>query len=789
MELTNNSETGYKLNPLIFSSCRNSLPQIVNVPHLSCGRKSEICRYINFIKKSNSTKRCFQRLPPSIRRRSMSYNIYRAPRRIRSTLSCEMMKAPPRISRHKKKDRKKLPWIKRNILLRAINRENFFGTESFPFKTRNKEELSIFFRNNEERVLELPFNQFKWMESHLYHSKRFHMCDAFGYKLPIHSTSKRNRKIYRALKHGFVVHDSSYLQIFELRGAQEDISLLFKLCKFDVNFLLNPEYLNCNFRGGGFSFKLNESYLDNMSLSELHTMQINTYTWTRVAPIEFLWTPKCKNCNSDQSLWVWIHPISSHEQFFYWEKCIKLFELRINIYLVEDINRFEFLGPKSLDFIEQFRSNGSSQVEIIDIKQDFINNIDLNFPMTYLSNKLSNEYARINNKCTSIFKESCNCSFFCVKYRDKIREIFNSAKNPMKNKNANHKYYSSFISTQNVRSRKRNIRTILSKITERNENKIHQNNSNTIKKETPIKKLVTSKILIIFHQGANIGFDLIFPRGLNSSLLLRYLHSHSAQIIGIGERRKLLTQLGTPMFPFDFIETQSYQKLLISSPIYTKSKDYLNEISNEVISISNFIKTPPSKRINYLFNKIEFPFLINWEKISNESSEVNSTFQRNYFVLNQIVSAQSTTSDKYKDVKNYNVFVNRIGYRGTEKERDCISLFLSVPEMKTRVLLLVKITSTHEIKQKTHIYMCEKDDIEEIKRKNYLVEIPNKHGKVSIKGNSNNQLGYLKDSNSSFSTRRKLVGVVTSGGYSMSMRKGIGIGYISYASFHKSHTV
>lgn len=790
MEIMNSLGIEYKSNPLIFSSNQDSLPQIVNVPHLSCGRKDEICRYVNFIKKSNSTKRCFQRLPPSIRRRSMSYNLYRAPRRIRSTLSNEMIKAPPRISKHRKKGRKKLPWVKRNLLYRAINRENFFGTETLPLKTRNKSELSIYFRNNESKNIKLPFNQFKWMESHIYHSKRFQMCDAFGYKLPLHSTSKRNRKIYRALKHGFVVHDSSYLQIFELKGTREDISILFRLCNFNVEFLFNFEYLNCNSRGGGFLFKLEENELDKISFDDLINEQIVFYSWVRVAPIEFLWTPSCKNCGSDQSLWVWIHPISSHEQFFYWEKCIKVFNLNIDIKLVEDVNRFEFIGPKSLHFIELFRCNEfSSWAETIETGRDFINDIDINVPVTYYSNKISNKILKTNNKCDSILKE--NCSFFCTKYREEIREKFYSTRNSILNKNnitKNNKYYTPYINTQNCRSRKRrNIRTLISKIIERNEKRLHDKYSNMNKKKTQKQNLVVSKVIVIFHQGSSLGFDLIFPRGLNSSLLLRYLHSYSAQVIGIGERRKLLTQLGIPMFPFDFIETLSYQKLQISNPIYTKSKKFLDEISNEVINLSNYTKTPPSKRINYLFNKIEFPFLINWDKISEGPSEIYSTFQNNYFILNQIVSTRSINSSEINEVKNYNIFVNRIGYRGTKKEYYYVSPCLPlVPEPKTRTLILVRITSTHEIRHKAHIYMCKKSDIEEIKRKNYIIEVPNKYGKTSFKENSTNQFGYHNDINPGFSTIRKLVGIVTSGGYSMSLRKGIGIGYISYESFHES---
>ncbi|KAH8583830.1 ribonuclease P MRP subunit POP1 [Cryptosporidium sp. chipmunk genotype I] len=782
----------YQQKPLILTSNQDSLPQIVNIPHLSSGRRDEICRYINFIKKSNSTKRCFQRLPPAIRRRSMSYNIYRAPRRIRSTLYYEMVKAPPKISKRRKKEKKKLPWIKRNLLLRAINRENFGGMESFPFKTRNSIDLSTLFRKKEQINIKLPFNQFKWMESHLYHSKRFQMCDAFGYKLPICSTSKRNRKIYRAFKHGFVVHDSSYLQIFELNGVIEDISILFKLCNFNVDFLFSNDYFNSNSRGGGFLFKLEDNILNEISIKKLLYEKIDFYSWERIAPIEFLWTPFCRNCGYSKSLWVWMHPIASHQQFFYWEKCIEVFGLNISISLVEDVNRFEFIGPKSLNCIESLRCKDSfSQIEEFVIEQDFVNNIEIKLPLKYNSNKTLN-YFRGLNKYPILKDNFMKCSFFCKKYREVIRERFCSSKNLLLNsehKKKRDKYYTPLFNTINNRSRKRkNIKTILTNIIERNEKDNFSFKSDlTSRKGNQQQKLIFSKVLIIFHQGSNFGFDLIFPRGLNSSLLLRYLHLYSAQIIGIGERRKLFTQFGIPMFPFDFIETLSNQKLQISNPICTESKKFLEEISNEVINFSNYIKTPPSKRINYFFNKIEFPFLINWNKILNDSCREFTTFQNNYLKLNQIVSTSSAIPNKNTEVENYKIFVSRFGYRGTRKEyENAFSQILANPIMKLKTLLLVKVTSLRKINHKTHIYLCNKDDIKEIKKKNYLIEEPNKNGKMSLKENSTNQLEFLNFSSPNFSTMRKLVGIVTSGGYSMVMRKGIGIGYISLFSFDES---
>ncbi|KAF7458652.1 Ribonuclease P/MRP subunit POP1 with POPLD domain [Cryptosporidium felis] len=775
------SKTEIHQNSLINGDVGDSIPQIINVPHLAQGRKDELSRYIEFVQKSNSTKRSFQKLPPVMRRRSMSYNIYRAPRRIRTRLLFEMSKAPPRISKKKRKKKKKLPWIKRNLLSRAINKNNFFGMETLPLKVRNITELSDIFRQKQRKIgSELPFNQFRWLESHLYHSKRFQMCEGFGYKLPLHSTLKRNRKIFRAFKNGCIVHDASYLHLFELKGSDPDILLLFKVSNFNVNFLFSPEYIAGNLRGGGFLFKININKF-NFLREEVDFIELPFYHWERIAPIEFLWVPSCKSCGSDRSLWVWIHPIASYELFVYWENCIELLNLNINISFIEDVNRFEFLGKRSLDFINLLTYPQKKNELKRNVVQDLINAFDLIFPLTLstINKYLSCQVSVITNKSQNLPKSndsSTHCSFFCISYRQLKRENYNLIKNSSP--------HNSFSFNSCTRSKRRqDIKTLLAKIVERNKTlKISISNKKYGKTDTlQENKFVVSKVLIIFHQGTNLGFDLIFPRGLNSSLLLRFIQSRSAQIIGIGERRKLNIELGIPSFPYDYIETLSNQKIQITNPVTSKSKNYLNELCNEIINLSNYLRTPPSKRVNYLFNKIEFPFLVNWDKILNIESVSSSTFQNNYMILNKLISKKLNILDEVIHLRNFNLSIPRLGYRGTKREINQIFSCSANLEGKSGFFVLVKIISTRKINYKAHIYMCEREDITLINEKKLLSERPHNCGKTNRKENI-----YSVRFNNEFITSRRLVGVVTSGGYSMQLGKGIGIGYISSNSLTNS---
>ncbi|KAH8741357.1 hypothetical protein FG386_003204 [Cryptosporidium ryanae] len=761
------------------SESKAQIPQVVKVPHLVSGRSSEILRFINFIKRSNSMKRCFQKLPPSIRRRSMSYNVYRAPKKIRVALFSEVNKAPPRI--FNKKKNKKTFSVKSNLVLRAINRQNISGTEIFPLKVRNITELSNIFRDRQKiSNNEVPLNQFRWLESHLFHAKRFRMCEAFGYKLPLCSTSKRSRKIYRAMKHDFVVHDSSYLHIFEIRGDNREISLLFKLCNFDTNFLFNEKYYDGHSRGGGFMFKLNEKKLIDLLYGRLLLEKLNFFSWERIAPIEFLWIPFCKNCKSSRSLWIWIHPIASYQLFIYLETCIELFNMKININLVEDLNRFEVVGPKSLNIFKNivpeeyftFLANEISN----SIKQDVIYSFQVNIPTSYKSYKknknivTSHKFKTISEPLSVV---NLKCSFFCINLRQSLREKYSLLINEFKhkqNKDVSENYETSFVSIPTNRSNKKTLRNLMLKINERNGNKKMKTKTNISNKINNTEKFhgISSNIVLIFHQGSRRGFDILIPRGLNSTIFLRHASSIYGQVIGIKERRIINFESGISSFPYDYVETLSYQKLQINNEIVSKFRDTDNSCSNEVLNICNYIRTPKGKRVNYYFNKIEFPFLINWDKILG--GENKDTFHTNNYTLFKNVLAKFKGNMIINNtIKNFDIFVPRSGYRCTLKEDKLFLNNLKLdPSNLFKSLIMVKIYSNFKVNTKSHIYMCEKNDISSIEKGIKLIERPQKFKKLS---SSNTDLDiHLKNdilNNCGFKCLRKLVGVVISGGFSM----------------------
>lgn len=61
----------------------------------------------------------------------------------------------------------------------------------------------------------------KWMETHLWHSKRMKMLQYFSYKIAETPNEKGTRACYRFAKNECIVYDKSYYEIIYLEGTRE----------------------------------------------------------------------------------------------------------------------------------------------------------------------------------------------------------------------------------------------------------------------------------------------------------------------------------------------------------------------------------------------------------------------------------------------------------------------------------------------------------------------------------------------------------------------------------------
>ncbi|KFM58487.1 Ribonucleases P/MRP protein subunit POP1, partial [Stegodyphus mimosarum] len=128
-----------------------------------------------------ASKLTVQRLPYYMRRRAASHNPKRVPRKLREHCKAHLAKSTKKSKKHRDKPKS---------LLEEYNRRQ---------------------------------SNFLWLETHLWHAKRFHMEKKWGYTLPICSTEKSFKASYKAAAKHTLLFDLSYYCCIELRGPEKQL--------------------------------------------------------------------------------------------------------------------------------------------------------------------------------------------------------------------------------------------------------------------------------------------------------------------------------------------------------------------------------------------------------------------------------------------------------------------------------------------------------------------------------------------------------------------------------------
>lgn len=161
--------------PLITSSSASSVDQVevINVARLIEARKQDIFEFLNTLAEGRKHNRSFQKLPYHQRRRAMSRNPFRVPKRFRLPIVIDLL-----AGRNHKRRLGRVKWRK-DLRVRR-------------------------------------FGENKWLTTHIFHAKRFKMVNIWGYRLAETPTLKCQRKIYRSLNasNGCLLYDKSYFTIY-----------------------------------------------------------------------------------------------------------------------------------------------------------------------------------------------------------------------------------------------------------------------------------------------------------------------------------------------------------------------------------------------------------------------------------------------------------------------------------------------------------------------------------------------------------------------------------------------
>ncbi|KAJ8673599.1 hypothetical protein QAD02_004861 [Eretmocerus hayati] len=228
------------------------LPSDAGVIKLASARASEMAAMTFSLENPQQTKMIFQKLPMHMRRRVMSHNAKRMPRKLRSSHLSQMKKSglPPKTKRPSRKYRRR----PQNLL-----------------KEYNRRQRDKF-----------------WLETHIWHAKRFKMIDKWGFKLAHHSNDRCFRANYRAVMNHCLIQDISYYTCLELKGPIE-------MLKSSLKRHCNPNELT-------FAAKI---YINGEREGTTMFYRKDGYPSQSIGHVHFLWQPT--NLDS-KSIWIWVHP-------------------------------------------------------------------------------------------------------------------------------------------------------------------------------------------------------------------------------------------------------------------------------------------------------------------------------------------------------------------------------------------------------------------------------------------------------------------------------------------------
>ncbi|XP_058420665.1 ribonucleases P/MRP protein subunit POP1 [Diceros bicornis minor] len=248
---------GWKAGP---EGTSQEIPKYITASTFAQARAAEISAMLKAVTQKSSNSLVFQTLPRHMRRRAMSHNVKRLPRRLQEIAQKEAEKAV-----HQKKEHSKNKCHKARRC--HINR-------TLEFNRRQKKNI--------------------WLETHIWHAKRFHMVKKWGYCLGERPTAKSHRACYRAMTDRCLLQDLSYYCCLELKGKEEEIlKALSPMCSVDTG--LTFAAVHC---------------LSGKRQGSLVLYRADKYPREMLGPVTFIWKSERTPGGALESrqLWIWLHP-------------------------------------------------------------------------------------------------------------------------------------------------------------------------------------------------------------------------------------------------------------------------------------------------------------------------------------------------------------------------------------------------------------------------------------------------------------------------------------------------
>ncbi|KAM3615196.1 uncharacterized protein V6R79_024716 [Siganus canaliculatus] len=237
------------------------MPKFITAGSFARARAAEVRTMLKAVNQITGSCHVFGAMPKHMRRRAMSHNTKRLPRRLRDTAN-RLRERSLQLSSKKQKEKAK--------------------SKSRKARRRHRNLLLEFNRRQRKNI---------WLETHIWHAKRFHMVKKWGYCLGDRPTYKCYRPCYRAMSSHCLLQDLSYYCCIELLGEEDKL-------------LASLSQLTSKEAGPTFAAALS---LSGRRQGSLVVYRAGQYPSQPLGSVTFLWKPRTQSSTCRQ-LWMWAHP-------------------------------------------------------------------------------------------------------------------------------------------------------------------------------------------------------------------------------------------------------------------------------------------------------------------------------------------------------------------------------------------------------------------------------------------------------------------------------------------------
>nr|SVE73609.1 EOG090X07PD [Daphnia atkinsoni] len=362
-----------------------NVPADISVARFASVRAQEIVALTKMIENPQTTKLIFQKLPCHMRRRAMSHNPNRMPRVLREAHKAQMAKS---------------------------------GPASQPKRPRRK------YRRRPSRLLEeykKRSSKISWLETHIWHAKRFHMTAKWGYRLPQKSCARSHRFYYRSVAEHCLLVDISYLCCIEVQGPQDEIiRCLASLC--------DPK------TGPTFGAS---AFLSGTREGRVTVFKRNSFSCGPIGMVTFLW--RHGETHDMRTLWIWSHPAFSEQLLVELSSSCgsdssqSIQQSGINITVnKEKLNRFRMRGPLSHSVVSALLDKDIRSVFVASQSPGYVTGVDVRDPRMILPQSRVKDHVSVTANCETVIPSGSRLWDACI--REEIARLRTSFPDHVVNK-------------------------------------------------------------------------------------------------------------------------------------------------------------------------------------------------------------------------------------------------------------------------------------------------------------------------------------------------------------------